>query len=203
MIKSKAIKTEMAKMRLDQPPTLRERVFFVVVMGGLLLIFVNIYWTPQSKVIEKRRSEARDLIQQVEALQAMIETTRLQLTMEQTRPQKELNLDERTKKMLERKVVDPLSEIHNTVNQLSSRRLAQGVVVDNIDIGDKVERETYILVPLSMHLTARYGSIQGYITAVKNLNRPIVVRKFNLSRSAGGGGQIEMTVDMELYIPKN
>jgi len=189
-------------MRLDQRLTLREKVFFVAALIGLLILFINMIWTPQGEVIKRRKKEINGVEQQAQAIEGLIETTKQQIAIEQSVPKEEVKIDEHTKKMLERKVVDPLAEIHSTVGLLSSRRVARGIKVDDIDIGEMVSQETYSVVPLSLHVRGRFGAIQGYIANLKKLNRPIVVKSFRLIREVGSAGMVDLSADMELFMPK-
>ena len=202
MIKSRALKIETLKTRLDQRVTAREKVFFVVTLIGLLILFINVFWQPQLEIIKAGRKDLVGLEQQADALSGLIEATKRQLLMEQSVPKEEMKLDERTKKMLERRVVDPLSEIHASVGLLSSRRLSRSVKVDDVDIGQMVEQENYSVVPISLHLKGRFGAIQNYFSSLKNLDRPLIVKTFRLSGNAASVGMVDVSVDLELFISK-
>lgn len=203
MTKPTALKVDIPKMRLEQRLTVRERIFFIVVLIGVLMLFVNYVWKPRSEIIKQRKTEIKEIEQQASALESLVESTKQQLFVEQSAPNNAPKLDEHIKKMLERKVIDPLSEIHTTVSMLSGRKLAQGVKVNDVEIGDQVDHETYVSVPISLNVTARFGSLQTYNGALRRLNRPIIVRKLNINRSASGAGLIDVSMELELFIPKN
>ncbi len=203
MTKPTALKVDVSKMRLEQRLTMRERIFFVVVLIGVMMLFVNYVWKPRSEIIKQKKMEIKEIEQQSSALESLVESTKQQLFVEQSAPNKAPKLDEHIKKMLERKIVDPLSEIHTTVSILSGRKLARGVNVNDVEIGDKVDHETYVSVPISLNVTARFGSLQAYNNALRRLNRPIIVKKLNINRSASGSGLIDVSMELELFIPKN
>ena len=203
MTKSKTPKIETSKARLDQRVTMREKVFFVVALIGTLVLFVNMLWQPQMEVMKNDRKNLKGLEQQVNMLSGLIEATKRQLLMEQGMPKEEgMKLDERTKKMLERRVVDPLSEVHATIGILGSRRFSRSVKVGDVDVGEMVERESYSVVPISLRLRGRFGAVQNYFSSIKNLNRPVVIKTFQFSRDAASVGMVYVSADLELFIPK-
>jgi len=197
-----AFKLDMPKMKMDQRVTGREKLFFVAALVGMLIMFVNLAWTPQAAEIVNLKNQATEVGQQIDALEQLIESTQQQLAIEQSAPKKEVKLDEYTRKLLERRVVDPLAEIHQTIGQLTSRRIARGVKVDDVEVGDTIDQEAYSVVPLVLHVRGRYGAVLNYLAALKTIGRPLIVKQFRLSREGGKVGKIDVTADMELFISK-
>ncbi|MFH1830838.1 MAG: type 4a pilus biogenesis protein PilO [Pseudomonadota bacterium] len=194
-------KLRISKFSLDQEPSLREKFFFVIVLGGLMLLFVNVFWEPQADRIKTERSELNNIKLEVDALQRLIDSTKTQLALQKKAPQKELEVDQKVKSMLERKVVDPLAEVHATVGLLSSRRFSRKVKVEDITIGDIVEKENYLMVPISIQLYGRYGGMQGYFKALERIDRMLLIKSFNL-RAGEEDGTVKALLDVELYMVK-
>ncbi len=196
-------KLKLPKFNLDQELTLREKVFFALAIIGLLIFFWNTVLDPLSLRLASRLQEEKNLNGQIEGLKKLIDGTRMQLNIQSKFAHEAEQLDEKTKRMLERKVVDPLSEIHSTVSILSSRNTAKGVRINDVHVGDIVDNKTYSVVPLSIDLSARYGAVQTFFSTLENLDRPFAVRRFNLKRGEDvSGPYVKASIDADLYIIK-
>lgn len=190
------------KMKLDQEPTMRERIFFGVVLLGIFFLFANFFWTPRMQGIKAAKSDLMGVTQQIDALQKLIDAIESQLTKKTEAPKDEPKMDEQVRKILERRVSDPADEINSTVDLLGSRQMVGRLKVKNITIGDRVERKTYSVVPLSVELEGSYTGIQGYLHAIENLERPMAVGSFDLASDREMMGLIVSKIEVELYLPK-
>lgn len=197
-------KLAMRKLNLDQALSGREKLFFVIAAAGVLLFFVNWLLSPIGSKITMQKAEMKNIEIQVDGLQKLIEGLKTQGVSQAPEPRKEMPLDDRTKRMLDRKVIDPLTEVHSTVELLNNRRVAKGVKIDDIKVGNMVEKDAYSMVPLSINFEGRYGAVQGYFSSLEGFDRPLFVRRFQLKsvQETGGGGAVNASAEVDLYIVK-
>jgi Tfp pilus assembly protein PilO len=194
-------KLTIPKINFDQQPVLREKVFFFIALSGLLVLFVNLFWGPLSLKFAKVRTDYTNVKVEVDMLTRLIESTRTQLRVAQSIPKREVEVDDHIKKMLERKVVDPLSDVHSTVAIISGRKFARGTKIEDVKIGTMVEKDDYWMVPITIQLASRYGGVRSFFSALEKMDRPVVVDRFDL-REGQDEGMIEGSIDIVLYIVK-
>lgn len=195
----------MASLRLpkvswDQEPTMREKLFFGIAIVGLLFFFLNAFWTPGADKISARKIEVKSVQGQIDAMRKLLESTQQQLVSQNVERKPLPPSDDRVRKLVERRVIDPVEEVHNVVALLSSRKLSRGSKVDDVSVGQTIEKETYSMVPISIRLSGRYGAIQSYFESLEQAEMPIVVRRFTLN--ADVGGIVTAAIEVELYIVK-
>lgn len=195
-------KLTVPKIKFDQQPVLREKVFFFIALAGLLMLFVNVFWEPLGIKLTKVRAELKNATLEVDTLTRLIESTKMQLRIAQSIPKREVEVDARIQQMLERKVVDPLSEVHSVVGMISGRKFSRGTKIDDVDIGTMVEKSNYWMVPIRIQISSRYGGIRRFFTTLEKMHRPVVVDRFDL-REGQEDGKIEGSIDIVLYIVKH
>ncbi len=195
------IKLKVPKIHLDQQPSMREKIFFALALGGLLLLFVNVAWTPQAEKIEKARTEMGNLRIERDGLKRLIDATKSQLRIQRDVPKGQTEVDEKVKRILARTVVDPLSEVHDVVGKITSRRFARGVKIEDVDVGEMSDSESYQMIPIAIDVVGRYGGILHFFQSLEKMERPLVVNRFTL-KEGEEEGRIEGRVDVELYIIK-
>ena len=194
-------KLKLPTVSLDQPMNAREKIFSAIIMVVLLILFMNLFWTPQSATIEAQRSDLENVRMEMDAIKRLIDSAKNQLMIQREFPKKKKKADEKVERMMDRTVVDPLSEIHSTIGLLSSRRFSRKVEVEDVNIGDTVEREEYSEVPIYVQLSARYGGLIQFFGKLENIDRPMVVKGFELDEG-GDEGIIEGSIDVVLFIVK-
>lgn len=190
------------KVSLDQEPTVREKLFFAVAAVGVFALFLNLFWSPLADRISAKKAEKQNIAVQLDGLRKLVEASKQHLGVQAPKPESGPQgavADRHVQRLLERKVLDPLDEVHKVVALLGSRKLAHNVKVDDVSVGEEVRKNDYTMVPLSVRLTARYGALQPYVAALEHAELPIVVRRFTLTAIPGGSG-INATFEVELYI---
>lgn len=190
------------KVSLDQEPTLREKLFFGVAAVGVFVLFLNLFWSPLADRIGLKKTERQNIAVQLDGLQKLVDASRQHLGAQAKKVQggpQGAAADPYVQRLLERKVLDPLDEVHKVVGLLGSRKLARNVKVDDVSIGEEVQKGNYTMVPLSVRLTARYGALQPYVAALEHADFPLLVRRFTLTANPGEGN-ISATFEVELYI---
>ena len=194
------LKMHFPKLSLDQEPTGREKIFFAVAVIGLFVLFLNLLWSPIANKVAAGKVDLNNMTVQTEGMRKLIETTKQALTVQTLEKNQGAPVNDVVRRILDRKVVDPLEEIHNVVALLGSRKLSRNTKIDDVSVGQTVEKDNYSMVPISVRLTGRYGAIQGYFTAIEGSEMPLLIRRFTLSADAGGS--ISASIDVELYIIK-
>ena len=195
-------KLQMPKVNLDQELSLREKVFLVAVLVGVLLLFLNVLWEPLSTRMDAERATFVALEGQVSSLEQLIDATRGLFAAQEGGKKEEAKVDERVKRFLEKKVLDPTEATHDAVTYLGSRELSRGLTIRDIKVDPASEKTSYTMVPISLHAVGRYGAILSYFSSLEKLDRPIVVRRFTVSKAAEQGGSIDARLEAELYLPK-
>ncbi len=192
----------LSKVSLDQEPTLREKLFFGVAAVGVFALFLNLFWSPLADRISLRKTERQNVQVQIDGLQKLVDASKEHLGAQAKKPEKAPKgapVDAHVQRMMDRRVLDPLDEVHKVVALLGSRKVARNVKVDDVSVGEEVEKGSYTMVPISVRLTARYGALQPYVAALEHAEFPLVVRRFTLT-SNPGGGTISAMFEVELYI---
>lgn len=190
------------KINWDQEPALREKVFFGVALVALLYLFASSLWAPLSDRVSAVRAEARGIGPQAEGIRKLIDMTREQMTKVHREPKAEEAVDGRVQRILARRVGSVADEINTTVDLLASRNFARRVQVRRVDLGERTEKPSYVVVPLMIELEGPYTGIQGYLEAMDRLERPIVVQKFTMQPDQGRAGSLVTAIDAALYVPK-
>ncbi|MFA5812122.1 MAG: hypothetical protein WC956_07335 [bacterium] len=196
------IKLQLPKISLGQVLTLREKAIFVLALLGMLVFFLNTLWSPIGNKITSQKEELKGLQAQVDSLRTLIDSAQAQLNIQVQQPHEEAKIDQRSKLMLGRRVVDPLAEIHSTVSAFSSRNLARNVKIGDVKIGEMVEKDAYSMVPLAIHLQGRPGAVVSFFSMLEVFDKPLVVRRFSVKGEPSSGGLVKASIDAELYIIK-
>lgn len=196
-------KMGLPKIKLDQEPSSRERIFFGLALVGLAFFFLNVLWTPSSDEVARIRAEKNNLKVQSEAIQKLVELTKEKLAQASaTKQEKGPQIDEGLQKLLERRVTDIAEEVNSTVDRLGSRQVARRVKVSRVNVGDRIEMPGYLLVPIEVDLRGPYTGIQNFMEAVEGLDRPVAIRSFEMKLDHENPGQLAAALNVELYIAR-
>jgi Tfp pilus assembly protein PilO len=193
-------KPRMKKLNLEQEATLREKAIFAAAVVGLLILFISNLWSPMSAGFDEKRAEVAKVKTEVDSLQALLDAAKAQIAARASVASQPQKVDERVEKMLKQRYIDPLSEVHAAVALLSSRKVARRLKLENVSVGDTVDKNSYSIVPITFEFTGVYGAIQTFISAIENAEKPVLVRRFDLKQE--GSGQISGTIEVELYVIK-
>ncbi len=195
-------KLSLPKIKLDQEPSIRERIFFGAALVGLFLLFVNTFWTPTSEAMSRLRLEKKSLTIQAQAMEKLIQAARDQMARRPVKAEGVSKVDERVQKIIERRVVDMAEEINSTVDALGSRKVAKRVKVKKIGIGDRVDMPGYTVIPISLELQGPYTGVQTFMESVESIERPVVIQSFDMGLDKEKPGELNATLNVDLYIAK-
>jgi len=196
-------KIGLPKIKLDQDMVLRERMFFAAALAGLAFFFFTNFWTPLSERVGSLRAELNNLEVQAVALEKLLELTREKLSQASAaKEEKGPEIDDRIRKILERRVTDITEEVNSTVDKLGSRHTARRVKVGKVNVGDRIEMPGYIVVPIDVELQGPYTGIQNFMEKVEDLDRPVVIRSFEMKLDSTSPGQLMSSLRIELYIAR-
>lgn len=196
------MKFHFTKVDLNQEPTLREKALFVVAMLGVFVLFLNYLWVPQAKRIRTLRIDLRGVNMQAEAVGKLVDATRTQLAKQKGQMPAEPQQEDLTKRILERRVLDPADEINSTIDLLGSRRLVRRLKIKGVDLGDRIEKDAYTIVPMAVRIEGRYAAVQAYLSALERVERPLVVRSFDIKSVQNAPGILDTVVNVNLFIVK-
>lgn len=192
------------KINLDEEPSFRERMFFGIAIVGIFFMFYNSILSPRIQKIRSTKQELKNAQLQAGAVKMLIDATRQQLA-KRVSDVSALSplMDDKVKRILERKVLDPTDEINNTVSLLGRLAGVKRVKVKTLTTGDRIEKSGYITVPITAELMGTYTGVEGYMDAIENLELPIAVDSFKLqSEVKEGVGTLSTVLNLELYIAK-
>ena len=192
------------KIKWDQEPTLREKFFFIIVIVGILIFFYNTLWEPRAKKLREVSSQVDILTDQAAAIGKLIEATQLQIAKGKTEPgsKAEPEMDVRVKNILERRVVDPIEEVNNTAAMLQDGAIRMRLNVKKMDVGDKIEKGSYSVVPISAEIYGPYLSVINYLDKLESIDRPIVVKSFKMQSDKSTLGNLDLSMEVNLYFAK-
>lgn len=195
-------KLALPRIKLDQEPSIRERIIYVVALAGVAIFFMNTFWSPMTKNVARIQSEKKNLVQQVDAFQKLIDTTKTQLMQTKAETKKEPEIDEHVQKILDRKIADPTEEMNATVDQLGGRTVAKRIKVKKIDLGVRTDMKGYSVAPITIDILGPYTAVQYYLEAIEGMDRAVVVRSIDIKRPPESQQELETSLVVDLYIPK-
>lgn len=190
------------KIKWEQEPGLREKVFFGALLVASLYFFAATLWMPLSDRVRAVREEGRNLEGQADGIQKLLDLTREQMAKMAEQDQKPSSVSGWTKKVLERRVSDVHGEVNKTIDLLAHRGFSRRIKVRRVDTGDRTETPNYTMVPFQIEIDGPYTGVQSYLEAVERLERAIVVRKLAMRVDEARAGSLVTTVDAELYVAK-
>jgi Tfp pilus assembly protein PilO len=188
--------------KLAQEPLLREKVLFAVTLATLFIFFFNYVIAPESKALSLLRGDLKGVEAEKESVQHLIEATEAQLKKEYQSRFQTMKLDAGVARVLNRRIADPAEEITTTVELLRSRKIARRVDVRDVSIGNVMKVGSFDAVPITVQLTGAFSPIRGYIAALEHIDRPVVVKSFDIKSDKQGSGQLEAKLALYLYLMK-
>ncbi len=197
------MKLQVPKGMWKQQPSLREKIFFVAALLGILILFSNYFWSAQGGKLRALQADLKGVEMQTKAIRELIKAAGVQLKARQQEQQKPpAEMDPLIKQILGRDVLDATDEIHSTVALLGGRKVAQRVNIGAIDVEDASKKKNYTVVPMRIQLSGRFTGVQSYLDEIERLPRALVVRSVDLKTAGAGERMIEATVDVDLYIAR-
>ena len=175
---------------------------FVVSLLVIFWLFSTNLWSTDSDKIKQLHIELNGIELQAGAVKKLIATAQEQLTKKANAPVTEAKVDDRIKQMLTRKVTDPNDEINSTVDLLSTKATGGRLQVNKIEMGDKVEKASFSLIPITVVFSAPYTAVQNYLDTIERMNRPLVVSSFQMKSEPDAPGVLDVTIVVDLYIAK-
>ena len=195
-------KLALPRIKLDQEPSVRERIMYVAALAGVAIFFMNTFWTPMTKDVARIQEERKNLLIQVDAFQKLIDATKNQLVQAKADTKKAPEVDDRIRKILDRQITDPTEEMNAAVDQLGGRSIAKRIKVKKIDLGARIDQKGYSVAPITIDLLGPYTAVQNYLEAVEGMERAIVVRSVDIKRPAESPQELETSLVVDLYVPK-
>lgn len=193
----------MTGFRMDQEPRLHEKILFGVILFAIASVFFNIFWTPLDRKTTRARKEVKGLEGQVVAIEKLIQTTKEELA--KRTPQQKVEVvkaDQRVRQILERPAGEFGDEVNALVDALGSKSMGRRVKVGRISIGARAQANTYAMAPLTLDLHGPYTAVQAYLDGVEKMDRALVVRDLQMARQEGKGGELDVAMTLELYVPR-
>lgn len=193
-----------SKIKWDQEATIREKFFFVIAVVGILFFFYNTLWEPRAKKLRDVRSQYNILAGQLKAMSKLIEAAHQQIARGKTAPEPDLGptANARIKDILERHIASPIEEVNSTAALLQDGATRMRLKVKKMDVGDKVERPNYSLVPINAEVYGSYPNLMNYLDKLENIDRPIVVRSFKMQADKSVRSDLDMSMEVDLYLVK-
>jgi len=192
----------MPKVKLDQEPSLREKILFAASLVIVAIMFANNLWQPARAEAKKIRSEAASVRSQADAMDKLLAAAREQIQRMQATSEEAPKIDEAVKRILERPALDPVTEINTTVEKLGSRMIARRVRIGRIEPGQQSDAGGYSIVPIQLELTGPYTAVQNYLDAIESVDRALVVRRLEMKGGGESGGELSTSLSVDLYIVK-
>lgn len=196
------VKSGKPKVGLEQEASLREKLFFGVVLFCFLLIFSSYFWTPESKKVKALEQERSGIEMQADSLEKLIETTQAQMAKQINEPQQEKKADDRVQKILERKVTDTTKEINTVVEMMSHKKIAKQLQIADITTGKMIDEKNYTVIPIIVEFDGRYAAIEDYLRSLETIEFPMLVKSFNLSVDKTSSRFLHGKIEVNLFIVK-
>ncbi len=194
------MKFALPHLHLGGKPVLREKILFGLALVSAFALFSSYILSDKTNEIKSLKGELKGVEAEAESISQLIEATEQQLAKEATGQQKVFQIDDRIKRILNRKVADPTEEVNKTVHLLGERKIAHRVTIKQVSMGERRREGKFIVVPVTIDLTGRYSGIQGYLASLERIERPIIVRNFAIKDNPDTPGLLQASILVYLYI---
>jgi len=195
-------KLRLPRADLGRKPSKRELFFFVFMLIGIMILFLNWLWFPQSKSLKSLGANLKAIQMQVDAAQELINATKKRLRdmrSEMKDPDKD---DAYVNKVLNRPVGNISYEVSSATDLLASHRIARKVRILKMETGKSKAEKGYTVVPILIRFSGRYAGIRDYLKALENFERPLVVKTIKVEKKGAGSNILLALIKADLYIPK-
>lgn len=194
------MKLPLPHLHLGGKPVLREKILFGLALISAFALFSSYILSDKTSEIRSLKGELKGVEAEAESVSQLIEATEQQLAKETSGQQKVFEIDDRIKRILNRKVADPTEEVNKTVHLLGERKIARRVTIKQVSMGERRGEGKFIVVPITIDLSGRYSGIQGYLASLERIERPIVVRSFAIKDDPDTPGLLQASILVYLYI---
>jgi Tfp pilus assembly protein PilO len=193
---------KMFRLSLDQEPATREKTLFGIALVIVFVFAYNYVLAPKSKTVALLRGDLKGAESEKDAIQGLLEATAAQLAKEQQAGPRVVGFDPWVERVLKRRVADPVEEVSTTVDQLRSRKIARRVKISDVTLGNSMKEEGLEVVPITVLLNGSYSAIRGYIASLERMERPVLIKSFDIKSDERTPGQLRAKVLLHLYLMK-
>lgn len=187
--------------RWNDEPKLREKLMFGVAVLGVVVLFFDMLFTPLSERRETLLKDEKAVAAQVKSVQSAIAKMKEDLASRVQAVRPPPKMDERSRRILGRKFGDVGEETTAIVDVLGGRHVASRVKVQKVSVGQQVDMQSYIDVPLSIELQGTYTAVLNYLEFIERIDQPLFVKAVRLQREREGGGTLQVVLTIEFYVP--
>ena len=181
---------------------MREKALFGI---ALVIVFVFAYsyvLAPKSKAVMLLRGDLKGVESEKDSIRRLLEATEAQLTREQQTGPRVVKFDPWVERVLKRRVADPVEEVSTTVDRLRSRKVARRVKISDVTLGNSMKKGGLEVVPITVRLNGSYSAIRGYIASLERIERPVLIKSFDIKSDERTPGQLSAKVLLHLYMMK-
>lgn len=179
-------------------PALREKVLFAIIPLLLLIPCIRVLWLPVEGAINKSNADLKMIVTQSETIKKVLDMTSREAEATASVPENN-KTGGRGVRILNRQTVDKNQEVAGIVSALSSRELTSNIEVKNILVGKETPFPNYSVIPVDVLLEGGYASVERYLKAVEEIERPFLVRGIGISKGKGGGGKLDARITLWVY----
>lgn len=187
-----------SKIDLNQESQLRERIFFVLILILMIVIFFRLFWTPKVSQIKQEKV-------QMDAFAAQEKTLRKFLDMKA--PENKVSTDKGKETLASKQAGMLLGEEGNVESEVAEllRTIGDGDLLKDVRILSistmlRVDKDGFGMVPVDVVLKGRFSSIGQYFQNVGKLNNPLNIEGIELNSSKTEKGVLEARIRINLFV---
>jgi Tfp pilus assembly protein PilO len=181
---------------------MREKALFGVARVIVFVFAYSYVLAPKSKAVMLLRGDLKGVESERESIQRLLEATAAQLSRERQTGRRVVEFDPLVERILKRRVADPVEEVSTTVDQLRSRKIARRVNISDVTLENSMKVEGLEVVPIVVRLNGSYSGIRGYIASLERVERPLLIKSFDIKSDERTPGQLSAKVLLHLYLVK-
>lgn len=187
-----------SKIDWGEEPSVREKIYFVIVLVMILFAMMRLFWQPGAERIKKSKQEMRNISLQIDTLKKFIEIDKKIAERKPAVPQKMAN--EHIANALKKITDNPREVISGIIKEITSRKLMGNVTLNNLSFQTATARSGYTSVPVSLSAVGTFSSLQKYFSAMEKIDYLFTIDNVKLRLSTEHPGLIQADLDGSIYV---
>lgn len=187
-----------SKIDLNDEPTAREKVYFVIVIVLITVAMMRLFWLPGIDGIKKKKVEVNNVKLQISTLRKFIEIDR---KIPSSRPAGDkIGNNRPLEAALAQMGEDPKKVMADVVRDITSRRFMGSIVLNNLSFESAIAKSGYTEVPITLSVLGTFSALQSYLTMLEKLDYLITVDNVVFRLSEDHPGLVVADLNASIYV---
>lgn len=186
----------------------RERIYFVVFLLLIPLMFGRVVWGPKRVKTAEVAQELKNVMLQVDTVKnRLTEVKKIQAARAGARPTETsaaaTNGDGRFAPYMQGLVRSRQEVMSDIVKRLTGPQALKGIALNGHSIGSDVDAGTYLTVPLELNLEGPFAALVQYFDAVEKMPLLLTIDNITLNAVTEAPGRIQVRLATTVYVVKS